>query len=159
MNLQKSQSGIRDKVNYGARITAFVSMVTAVLIIFAVSGCSDGGSDNPASSNDDGGGTTLPDTVFYSDVQPIFSGNCAGSSCHIGSASPGAGLLLDSRAHILAGSSGGLIKVVTAGDGANSELYKRVAGISTPRMPLNSSSLSQTNIDMIKKWIDDGLLE
>lgn len=151
MDSQKRSSGSRD--NSGKIV--ILSMVVAALTIFFISGCSDDETVNPASS----GGGTLPDTVFYSNVQPIFSGNCAGSSCHIGATNVGAGLLLDTRAHILAGSSGGLIKVVIAGDGANSRLYQRVAGISTPRMPLNSPPLSQNNIDLIKKWIDDGLLE
>lgn len=153
-NKRMGNKGHRDK---SGKLVISCMIVIAVTL-FVISGCSDDESANPISNNDGGGGTP-PDTVFYSDVQPIFSGNCAGSTCHIGAISPGAGLRLDTRTNILAGSSGGAIAVVISGDGANSELYKRVAGISTPRMPLNSSPLSQASIDKIKKWIDDGLLE
>lgn len=88
-------------------------------------------------------------TVSYSeDIQPIFSENC--TSCHGGSG----GLWLDSYERVLAGSSRGA--VVEPGDPGESELYLRVTGESEPRMPLNSSPLSDDDIDAIRTWISEG---
>jgi len=95
------------------------------------------------------------DTVFYSDVKPIFDAQCAITGCHVG-ASPPNGLALDTYAHIMAGSSGG--PVVIPGNSGASHLYLHLTGSMLPQMP-PTGALEQSKIDSIKQWIDDGALE
>lgn len=129
----------------------------AISIILVIGGCSNGEDTVPTG---DGGGGTHPDTVFYSDVQPIFgsptnAGNCALSSCHDATA-PEQNLNMTTYAGIMAGSING--PVVIPDSSARSELYKRITGVSTPQMPVGGS-LSAAQIELIQKWIDDGALE
>ena len=92
------------------------------------------------------GGTA---TVSYRrDIQPLFDQRCV--SCHGGSA----GLWLDRYEHVMAGSSRGA--VVTPGDPEASELYRRVAGLSQPAMPLGGPPLSSEEISLIRTWIAEG---
>lgn len=128
----------------------------ALALIVIIAGCSDDEEVIPT----DGGGGTLPDTVFYSHVQPIFgsptnAGTCALSSCH-DATSPEMGLNMTTYSSIMAGSDNG--PVVIPDSSAQSELYKRITGVSTPRMPA-VGSLNSSQIELIRKWIDDGALE
>src|SRR5579885_1527963 len=86
-----------------------------------------------------------PKTDFARDIQPLFAKSCYG--CH-GAANQSAGLRLDSRDAVIG-------KVVKPGDSANSELYKRVAGLSSPQMPMGGK-LAPADIAKIKAWIDAG---
>lgn len=67
------------------------------------------------------------------------------------------GLRLDSYAGTLAGSDNG--PVLIPGDGASSELLRRLRGESRPRMPFLSRSLSPAEIDLIERWIAAGMPE
>jgi hypothetical protein len=121
------------------------------MIIVSWAGCSTKEDVIPT-----GGDGTLPDTVTYANVKPVFDGNCAVSGCHAGS-SPAAGLNLGSLAGILAGSGNG--PVVIAGNSTGSLLVVRTSATDDTRMPPpGRSPLSPTQINLIKKWIDDGLL-
>ena len=126
---------------------------TIIYLVMVFAGCSGDEDSNPSSSN---GNTTPPDTVKYGDVSPVFAANCSAANCHGGS-SPQLGLNLTSYNNILSGSNNG--PVVVSGNSTASELYKRVTGVSTPQMPFNASPLSTTDQDLIKNWIDDGLLQ
>ncbi len=95
------------------------------------------------------------DTVFYSDVKPIFDGECAIAGCHVG-ASPAADLRMDTYANIMAGAGGN--PVVVAGNSMQSHLYLRITGAMQPMMPVGGT-LTPTQINLIKNWIDDGVLE
>ncbi len=91
-------------------------------------------------------------TVSYSrDVQPIFDARCI--SCH-GDVGPEDGLSLTSYDGVMAGSVAG--PVVIPGDPANSELVKRIKGITTPRMPFGGPPLSEEQIRTIETWIAQG---
>ena len=90
---------------------------------------------------------------FQDDVFPLFDQSC--SSCHNPDKAKG-GLDLSSMSALLAGGSSG--DVVVPGDGANSYLYKLVARLEKPYMPREKDKLPQAEIDLIRKWIDLGML-
>lgn len=109
---------------------------------------------------------TPPGVVsFATDVQPVFSSNCAFSGCHAG-ASPKAGLNLSAGqayANIVGVAATELSSMnrITAGDPANSYLIHKLnntqgtVGGSGARMPLGGA-LSATEIQTITKWVQDG---
>ncbi|MFP6855472.1 MAG: c-type cytochrome domain-containing protein, partial [Opitutales bacterium] len=103
------------------------------------------------------GGTPIFATTekpnFQDDVFPLFDQSC--NSCHNPDKAKG-GLDLTSVSAILAGGSSG--EVVMPGEGTNSYLYKLVAHLEKPFMPREKGKLPQPEIDLIKKWIDLGLL-
>ncbi len=83
---------------------------------------------------------------FAHDVQPIFQKSC--SPCH-GAKVQSAGLRLDLH-------DAALSKSVIPGKAAESELYKRIAGLgSGARMPLGGK-LTDPEIAAVKSWIDAG---
>lgn len=90
----------------------------------------------------------------WRDVAAIFAERCI--MCH---SDKGAGreLRLDSYEAVLAGSISG--PVVISGSPESSELIRRLRGQSQPRMPFLSYPLPDDQIDLIAKWIRDGLLK
>ena len=87
------------------------------------------------------------------DVMPIFESKC--NSCHNADRAKGGLDLTNMNAILVGGSSG---ESVISGDGANSYLYKLIARIEKPYMPQREDKIPQPEIDLIKKWIDLGLL-
>lgn len=89
----------------------------------------------------------------YADVAPIFGDNCIG--CH-GGADAVLGLRLDSLEGIKRGSDNGPVAV--AGKPGESELIRRIKGLSEPRMPLTGPPfLDDTQIALIEAWIAGGM--
>ena len=89
----------------------------------------------------------------YDEVAPILAQHCV--VCHSGS-SAAAGLGLDSHDAIVKGSARGA--VVKSGDAENSELIRRIKGVSQPRMPLTGPPfLSDSEIATIERWVAGGL--
>ena len=87
--------------------------------------------------------------VSYSlQVQPLFNANCI--RCH-GDVDPPDELSLTSYEKVMAGGDEG--PVVIPGDPANSELVKRIKGLSQPRMPLGGPYLSNADIQIIETWV------
>jgi mono/diheme cytochrome c family protein len=83
---------------------------------------------------------------FVHDIQPIFQKSCL--MCH-GPQTQMAGLRLDAKQSVFA-------KALVPGKSAESHLYQRVAGIGdVARMPMGGM-LSEGQIALIKKWIDQG---
>ena len=88
---------------------------------------------------------------YESQIQPIFNNNCV--SCH----TPGGSATLDLTSYngVMAGGWTG--PAITTGDHVNSLLYQRLilpqftAGSMPPNVPL-----SQSQIDLIAQWIDEG---
>ena len=83
---------------------------------------------------------------FARDVQPIFNRACNG--CHGAKAQLG-NLRLDSKAVAA--------RTVHAGQPAESSLYQRIAGLGDQaRMPMGGKPLPAAEIEVIKRWIDQG---
>jgi mono/diheme cytochrome c family protein len=92
-----------------------------------------------------------PDTVYFvNDLQPLLQSNCDISGCHDGTSSEEAGPLTDYSSVI---STGG-VKPYRPSD---SKLYTSVTGGGEEKMPPSPQTpLTQDQINMISKWIDQG---
>lgn len=89
----------------------------------------------------------------YADLAPLFAQRCV--TCHAGEGAP-AGLRLDSLDALLKGGTRGA--VVKPGAPGESELVRRIKGISQPRMPLTGPPfLSDAEIASIERWIAGGM--
>lgn len=93
--------------------------------------------------------------VLWPDVQPILLKACI--KCHSDNSKLGAppeGLRLDSLAHVLAG---GDRLAVLPGNPEMSELWRRITGLATPRMPFDGPPwLPEDDIRLIRDWIAQG---
>ncbi|MGE9267342.1 MAG: c-type cytochrome domain-containing protein, partial [Verrucomicrobiales bacterium] len=92
--------------------------------------------------------------TFEDHIYPIFSNACL--NCHNPDKKKG-DLDLSTYLGTMAGGSGG--KIVTSGDGASSKLYGCVIQTESPKMPPEGEKLSKKDTDLIRAWIDGGLLE
>jgi hypothetical protein len=88
---------------------------------------------------------------FLKQIQPVFEKSCY--SCH-GPKVQMAGLRLNEKSAALAGGESGA--VIIPGKSADSPLYKRVAGLADPRMPMGGKTLEASQIELIRAWIDQG---
>jgi WD40 repeat protein len=93
---------------------------------------------------------------YDDDIKPIFARYCF--QCHSASEMR-SGLSLESFAGVNKGGSSG--EVVIAGRPASSILYKAVAheGEGIPQMPLGGAKLADPYLNLIRDWIQQGLLE
>ena len=87
---------------------------------------------------------------FARDVLPLLRQNCI--SCH-GPAQQTNGLRLDRRSSVL---QSGIARRVVPGSSQNSFLYHRVAGTEYGMQMPPAGALPPEQIDMIKRWIDEG---
>ena len=88
---------------------------------------------------------------FATDVAPILQKNCVG--CHSSTAHKG-GLVLESYETLMKGGSDG--QVVVARDANASLLMEMIEGKVDPQMPLKSDPLAETDIAVIRAWINAG---
>ncbi len=89
---------------------------------------------------------------FVRDIQPIFQTSC--SPCHM-SDTPKAELRLDVKSLALKGGISG--QVILPGNSKDSRLLHRVLGLNgEKRMPLGREALSPAQIELLKRWIDEG---
>ena len=84
---------------------------------------------------------------YETEIQPIFNSSC--TNCHGNSG----GLSLSSYSNLMSNN------VIVAGDHAASELYNRITQRLPPGDMPPAGSLSQSEIDLIAQWIDEGALE
>ena len=101
--------------------------------------------------------SSLPaaEKITYDDhIFPIFESSCL--NCHNPDKKKG-GLDLSTFQGSLAGGSGG--KVAMAGDGASSKLYTTTIHTEEPVMPPEGDKIDKKHADLIRAWIDGGLLE
>ena len=100
-----------------------------------------------------------PAVSFSAQVQPIFTANCVSAGCHPGGGAP---FPLNSSSYInliniQATSSCTSDKRVLPGNAPSSVLYRKIAGSTCgDRMPLSRTPLAQTEIDLIRDWINQG---
>ncbi|MCX6379670.1 MAG: hypothetical protein NT023_09380 [Armatimonadetes bacterium] len=87
---------------------------------------------------------------FQKQISPIFRASCIG--CHSEKSAMG-GLILTSYAKTMKGGKGGA--QVIPGKSAESRLVKYLIGTAQPKMPIGGS-LKTAEIDLIKKWVDQG---
>jgi hypothetical protein len=92
--------------------------------------------------------------VSYADVEKIFHRECV--VCHSGS-SPPLGVRLDSYDHVIAGGQTG--PVIIPGKPNKSELVERIKGTEQPRMPFGKPPLSESEIELIVRWVKQGAPE
>lgn len=132
-------------------------VITALFAVAALTGCGD--------SSDAGDGdakTTEPLPATFANVQSLFTRSCAFSTCHSGDEAPGgfsldAGKAYDSivdKDSTVAGT-----KLVAPGDAEHSLLYQVLlgpVGKDIEQMPQAMDPLSAAEIDLIKRWINDG---
>ncbi|MBN37239.1 MAG: hypothetical protein CMI29_02120 [Opitutae bacterium] len=90
---------------------------------------------------------------FQDDVLPFFEESC--NSCHNPDKAKG-GLDLTSMNGIMAGGSSG--ESAVPGDSGDSLIYLLAARIEEPHMPPKGDKIPKANLDLIKLWIDQGLL-
>jgi mono/diheme cytochrome c family protein len=92
--------------------------------------------------------------TFEDDVLPIFRDQCL--KCHNPDKQKGD---LDLTTYSLTLKGGGSGQALAAGDADGSKLLKSITHAEEPFMPPNSPKLEAKQIDIIRKWINGGLLE
>ena len=99
--------------------------------------------------------TTPPATpaqvAFARDIQPIIEKSCAG--CHSADLKL-AELDLSTREAAMKGGEHGA--VIVPGSADKSKLYRMVAGLDEPAMPMEGDALKPAEVAAIKAWIDQG---
>jgi hypothetical protein len=88
---------------------------------------------------------------FAADIRPILEEKCL--SCH-GAAPAMSRLDLRSREAALAGGARGTVLV--PGNAELSKLYRVVAGLEQPAMPMQGTPLTTVQVAAVKRWIDEG---
>ena len=88
---------------------------------------------------------------YKTQIQPIFNDKC--TSCHV-AGSPSGGLVLTSYNSLMAGGTSGAS--IIAGNHQNSLLWNR---INDGSMPPSSNDVSSANVELVKKWINEGALD
>ena len=94
--------------------------------------------------------TFLFSVDYQTQIQPIFDSNCG--SCHLSNSA--GGLNLSNYENLMSND------VVVPGDHQASSLYERIIrpNSASGDMPPGNSELSQSEIDLIAQWIDEGAL-
>jgi mono/diheme cytochrome c family protein len=88
---------------------------------------------------------------FAKDIHPIFASNCM--TCHGDSAQLSKFDLRTRESAMLGGERG---SDIVPGNAEQSRLYRRVAGLEKPSMPLQGTPLTPAQVSAIKQWINDG---
>ena len=98
-----------------------------------------------------GGQSPRPEKVFFAEeVLPLFQQKC--HHCH-GSSQQNSSLDLRTREGVLRGGLQG--PALVPGEPQESRLYRRVAGLEEPSMPLDGR-LSRGEIETLRRWIAEG---
>lgn len=90
---------------------------------------------------------------FSHDIAPIFQKRCA--KCHAGTQKKG-GFSINTRQSLLSGGDGG--PAIVLKKSAESELIERVSTSDAAlRMPPEGERLTASQVDLLRRWIDEGL--
>jgi mono/diheme cytochrome c family protein len=129
-----------------------IAMVAAWIAAGAPTGAAD---ETPAADAAPAPSAPAAQPGTFADVAPVFAGRCA--YCHAPGGAMGPapeGVVLTSHEAIVAS---GERAVVVPGAPLASELYRRVAGLATPRMPFDGPPwLDDATIERIRLWIENG---
>jgi hypothetical protein len=122
-----------------------------IMAAFALTGCEkDYNYVAPATpSNGGGGGGGNAKTVFFAtDIQPIFTANCAKAGCHNGTIAP----------NLSAGSAySEVMPYVNTAQPASSDLYIQITQpVGNPAMPEGGPALTTAETTKILTWIQEG---
>ncbi len=88
---------------------------------------------------------------FAQQVHPIFVKKCF--ACHSAAVKQG-GLSVETLAALTTGGVHG--PSLVPGSASESHLYRRVAGLAEPRMPMGMTPLTEKEIDLVRDWINEG---
>ena len=94
---------------------------------------------------------SAPNAATYTQVHAILRERC--EHCHDEDKAKG-GLLMTSYAAILAGGEHG--SAIIPGESGSSRLVQMIEGTLSPRMPEKEEPLSRAEIQLIRRWIDEG---
>ncbi len=97
--------------------------------------------------------TSPSQVAFARDIQPILEKSC--SSCHSADLKL-ADLDLSTREAALRGGEHG--PALVPGSAERSKLYRMVAGLDMPAMPMDGDALKPSEVAAIKVWIDQGAI-
>ncbi|MBI1900613.1 MAG: hypothetical protein HYS13_05825, partial [Planctomycetia bacterium] len=95
-----------------------------------------------------------PKLNYDEHVRPILRARCF--TCH-NQDQPKSDLAVDSFAALMKGGSSG--EVVVSGDADSSRLFSLLSHKETPKMPPNQDRIPDAELNVVKQWILDGLLE
>ncbi|MDJ0837756.1 MAG: hypothetical protein QNK37_14670 [Acidobacteriota bacterium] len=106
--------------------------------------------------------------VYEGVVEAIFTATCGGGTCHVGGPAQG-GLALDQgvgygeMVNVPSTQNGSLMRILP-GDADNSYVYRKLlssadAVYSGSRMPRGRAPLSDSDLALIRQWIQDGAIE
>jgi len=93
------------------------------------------------------------EAFFKSKILPIFTARC--QSCHNHTLKL-SGLSLESAASMQQGGTHG--PVIVPGDPQQSRLYRRVARMEKPFMPMEGEALPESEVTSLKTWIEQGAI-
>jgi hypothetical protein len=96
-------------------------------------------------------GSGQPPVAFATDIRPVLEAKCFG--CH-GEKLKLSRLDLRTRESAIEGGVHG--PSLVPGQAEKSRLYRLVAGLEEPAMPMRGQSLSAAEVAALKRWIDDG---
>lgn len=141
-------------------------MGITIAIFWACSNTSTGNlgaTNNGGGNNGNNSGSNSSDTSTYysTNIQPIFTASCSGSTCHIPGPQSGVTLSSFSNARGSIGNQYG-VYVINPGNAADSPIIDKISNASPKhgvRMPYGGSPLSQDKIDTLKAWINRGAKE
>ena len=88
---------------------------------------------------------------FAADIQPLLAANCLG--CH-GETLKLSRLDLRTRDSAIEGGAHG--PSLVPGSAERSRIYRHVAGLESPAMPMRGAPLSAGDVATLKRWIDEG---
>src|SRR2546421_3698357 len=121
----------------------------AISLILLVSGALFAA--KPQAPSQASAGKPAASVIFATQIRPILASRCY--PCH-GPDVQQHNLRMDSLQALLTGGING--KVVIPGDSQNSHIVRRLMGLEQPQMPYGGPPLSPEQIDVIRKWIDEG---
>jgi hypothetical protein len=126
-----------------ARTLASFGLGLAVVVCAAISP----GAQAPAASSSQPGAAV----DFGADIQPLLAEKCL--TCH-GDALKLSRLDLRTRDSALTGGNRG--PALVPGNAEQSRIYRHVAGLEQPTMPMQGTPLTAAEIATVKRWIDEG---